>query len=360
MKIYKILITSFLILMFNGCTDIYEYELSRFDNRLVIQGLITDQPGPYLVKLTRSSTFGQAFPRIVEKDAILQIVCNEGQGINLVELQPGHYYTPDEFIGIPGKSYTLYIQTSDGKTYQSNEQLLMPPVDVVSVAIEPGQKTFSQKSGIGNQIYQYNVEVGNILLGVKGEGFRPRLRFDNFLLVDYLKTLGMFDYSHCWIIRPLSDYMDSQTAQNITENISQYHLAGSIPVYQIHYPFLGFTDYFSNLYPSLSYGSFKILMTNLYSINEDTFLFYDFMEKQLSDQGRFFDPVAAQLPGNMKCTSDPDEPVFGLFEASSHTWFPVSAYMHTTEMTVTSVHLVDTLPQTGCVFNAMPQFLIDL
>jgi hypothetical protein len=37
----------------------------------------------------------------------------------------------------------------------------------------------------------------------------------------------------------------------------------------------------------------------------------------MQSEGKLFDPVAAQLTGNIKCISDPEKKAIGFFEASS-------------------------------------------
>jgi hypothetical protein len=43
------------------------------------------------------------------------------------------------------------------------------------------------------------------------------------------------------------------------------------------------------------------------------------MDEQLKSEGKLFDPIAVQIVGNIKCTSNPGNKVFGFFEASSLT-----------------------------------------
>ena len=56
-----------------------------------------------------------------------------------------------------------------------------------------------------------------------------------------------------------------------------------------------------------------------YTINEDTYNFYEEANSQLAASGKLFDPITTQLYGNMECTSDPSRIVLGLFEVSSVT-----------------------------------------
>jgi hypothetical protein len=63
----------------------------------------------------------------------------------------------------------------------------------------------------------------------------------------------------------------------------------------------------------------KALQTRVYSLNQTSAVYYQQLNKQLSFEGKLFDPIAVQLKGNIKCTSDPGKVALGLFEVSSCT-----------------------------------------
>jgi hypothetical protein len=46
-------------------------------------------------------------------------------------------------------------------------------------------------------------------------------------------------------------------------------------------------------------------------------LYYKSLYGQIQSEGKIFDPVAAQLNGNIKCITDPEKKAIGFFEASS-------------------------------------------
>jgi len=56
-------------------------------------------------------------------------------------------------------------------------------------------------------------------------------------------------------------------------------------------------------------------------LNNETYLYYKSLNQQMLSEGKLFDPVAAQLIGNIKCTTDPMKKAIGFFEASSVSYF---------------------------------------
>ena len=61
----------------------------------------------------------------------------------------------------------------------------------------------------------------------------------------------------------------------------------------------------------------RILYLNQYTLNNETYLYYKSLNEQMQSEGKLFDPIAAQLTGNIKCISDPEINAIGFFEASS-------------------------------------------
>ena len=93
--------------------------------KYVVEGNITDQSGPYFVKITRSVNFDQdnVFPQVSGAKVVITDN-NSGQTDTLQELTPGNYQT-SVLNGIPGHNYSLYINAA-GKVLTSNCTMPMP------------------------------------------------------------------------------------------------------------------------------------------------------------------------------------------------------------------------------------------
>jgi hypothetical protein len=351
----------FFILFLNlasGCKDLYEPAIDAPAQRLVVEGLITNRPGPYQVKLSLSSTFGEPFRRMSERGASVEIINTRGEIIQLTELEPGLYFTPEDFRGETGNIYTLKIETPDGRKYQSYPQTLLPSADVSGVDFNQGNKLFYTISGVSRNLFEYNIEGSHVFLQVNSDGSNSMLRFSSSLLQDYSVALGPTDTDYCWLIRPVTDYLEREVNQNSLINIPQDHQIGFVPAMNRDLIFIGFPDYTTG--PSnIGYGPTRIIMNYLYTLNEDAYAFHDFRSSQLNDEGRFFDPIAAQIPGNVFNPDDPDDIVFGLFEVSSVHYTPVHVMMFRDSTVVRMVNLLDTMQVQGCVRNELPGFLTE-
>jgi hypothetical protein len=106
-----------------------------FQPMIVVEGLITDQPGPYLVKISRAlpiSPVDQLDKPRFESGATVVIQDDQGNSETLTEKSSGNYYT-SSLQGTIGRTYTLSITTSDGHTYQSAAEKMLPVGDFTNL-----------------------------------------------------------------------------------------------------------------------------------------------------------------------------------------------------------------------------------
>jgi hypothetical protein len=111
--------------------------------QIVIQGEVTDQPGPYTVTINQTVGFyaDNTFPAVSGASVTITDTTN-GITDSLTETVPGTgIYSTSDFIGVAGHTYTLSV-TSQQKNYTATSTMPMPvPLDSIS---------FSQLSGFGN------------------------------------------------------------------------------------------------------------------------------------------------------------------------------------------------------------------
>jgi len=103
------------IFIFSGCEKIINVDLNEAAPLIVIDGMITDRPGPYTVTISKSgSYFNQpVLPPVT--GAVVIITDNVGTIDTLKEKKPGIYLT-SKTQGIPGRTYTLKV-LSENKEY---------------------------------------------------------------------------------------------------------------------------------------------------------------------------------------------------------------------------------------------------
>ena len=107
MKAFKYIILSLVLLStLTNCIDVVDVNVPKGEESLAVEALITDQPGPYYVKLTKTSPYFDqiANPRV--QGASVVISDNTGFEEQLVETAPGVYAT-SQIQGKVGNSYKL-------------------------------------------------------------------------------------------------------------------------------------------------------------------------------------------------------------------------------------------------------------
>jgi hypothetical protein len=105
----------------SSCEKVIELDLPNAENKLVVEANITNQPGPYFVKLSQSVRFNESstYPSI--NNALVVISDNTGVTDTLAHVGNGRYQTK-KLKGIEGRTYTLRI-TAEGKTYTATSTM---------------------------------------------------------------------------------------------------------------------------------------------------------------------------------------------------------------------------------------------
>jgi hypothetical protein len=121
-------------ILFCSCTKIIEVNLNDASPRIVIEGVVNDEAGPYYVQISKTVNFSAAnnFPGI--DNAIVHITDNTSGTTDLLTrvLISGGLYQTNAIKGIPGHNYQLTV-VAEGQTYTAS--CTMPqsvPLDSIS------------------------------------------------------------------------------------------------------------------------------------------------------------------------------------------------------------------------------------
>jgi len=133
MKTIHIVLIFLFVGLFYSCEKVIDLNLKTSSSQIVIQGTIYDQPGPYKVTISKSVGFDESntFPAV--SGAIVTITDNTGVIDSLTEYSAGVYIT-SQLEGIPGRTYTLKVET-DGQTYTASSTMF-PAIEIDSIFIK--------------------------------------------------------------------------------------------------------------------------------------------------------------------------------------------------------------------------------
>jgi hypothetical protein len=121
-----------LVVLFSGCQKIINVDLNDAAPSIVIEGLITDNPGPYSITISRSGSFFNQPDLPFVSEALVIITDNVGSVDTLKEAKPGVYLTSNT-IGVPGRTYNLKV-ISENYEY-SGSTIMFSHVEIDSLVL---------------------------------------------------------------------------------------------------------------------------------------------------------------------------------------------------------------------------------
>ena len=137
-------------LLVTACIDRIDFDVPKTGNVLVVEGLITDRPGPYTVRITRSfTTDNPIFGSNPVVGAKVSLFADDFYLEDLQETDLGIYKTVGA-KGIVGRSYYIVIETLEGKRYISEPELLRPVGEVTDLRAEFEARTVQTANGEEN------------------------------------------------------------------------------------------------------------------------------------------------------------------------------------------------------------------
>lgn len=364
MRVSTLLILT--LLFFYGCVEIYEPEISTDNQYFVVEALLTDEPGPHIVRLTRSNTFGEEIRQNYVGRAEVSIIDSRNNIVGLQEKRSGYYYTPDDFAGTVGEKYALRIETVEGVMYESEPQEMVKPANIDSLYGEFGQQTFSFESPNSGNIYQRAVEGVNLYFDVSSddEGQYPYFRFNTVLMLQYewpIAPEGMAPtYDLCWVKRRIVDFLEADIPQSLSKPDIPRNRIAFLPISGRNMRYIGFPDYGRDGSTRISYTHPRIVIKSIYTLNKESYEFHYDRNMQLRDEGSFFDPISPQLTGNIYNVDDDSEIVLGFFEVSSVTKATINVSINENEnyIRIDTLDCLEYVSSSGCLLNEFPEWWI--
>ena len=300
-----------------SCKELYDPKIDVVETPLVVEGLITDEAKPYSIKLTKALPFNNNNNNVNEytfeytgvSKAKVTVSDDCGYTYHFTEIDTGGVYmsNPAEFVGVPGRSYTLSIKTIDNKEYRSAPQLLLPNNFNVKVSAEFGTRDQLVVDGWGG----YNKETvhgTNLLFDIENtEDTLIRFRFEQKIYKEDTEVPP--GNKLCWGIVLQKDLINITDSLTSNKNIEKHIVC--------FLPYIKPEEWTENGVDHLRVVTALIPKITQYRLNPETYQFYKNCNTLLAASGKIFDPIAIQVKGNIKCISDNTVEVLGFFEASS-------------------------------------------
>jgi hypothetical protein len=325
----------FFVLMLDSCIEPFNIELSTSESLLVVDGMITDQPGPYYVRLFRSAPLDDQLsaPNWVKAATIL-MVDDQGNSEKLTEATPGNYQTQgNSFRGVVGRTYHIEITLNNEERFESIPEKLLPVGNIENVRYEFVQNEDPKQANHLNPKNGFNIFIDAEVLPEQNSHVRWRTT-GTFEIRTYpaektaivasgkggtaiipdppacsgwtysaregLKNVRDCKCCDCWAT--LRDEMPLLSDQKfVNENqISKYNLA-FIPASR---------RFFWKKY---------YLEIEQMSISESTFAFWEAIKKQKQTGSDLFQTPPPKAVGNLVPVGDTKSSITGIFTVSAVT-----------------------------------------
>lgn len=214
-----IYITLFSLLLIS-CEKVINIDLNSSDPQIVIEGTITNQPGPYTIKITETTDYFNPSDNPLLTNAVINISDNEGNFETLLEIEPGVYQTSD-IQGVPGRTYDLYVNI-DGQEFRASSYMPeITPIDSLSYEESP----FTPRGNSEDYYYVtcYFLDTENIENYYRIKLYKNFKLSDNFYLIDdQLQDGNYIDYGRISDDIVLNDIVIVELL-NIDESVYNYY-----------------------------------------------------------------------------------------------------------------------------------------
>ena len=299
MKRYHLLFFLIIATTVLCCKKAYQPPVVTANNNfLVVEGVInTGTSAITTIKLSRTRSLGDTSTSLkAEKGAQVQIESESGSSFLVADKGNGVYQSVLLSLN-PALRYRLRVTTTVGGIYQSAfvAAKQSPPIDSVTWKRDKDLSIYVHTHDPLNKTVYYRWEFD--------ETWQYRAAYQASLgvknrIIFYLDSTNQT--YNCWGTEHSTNIITASTAVLAKDVIS-------------YTPIRVIAD--SSEKPAIRYS----INVQQYALTEDAYNYWEILKKNTQQTGTIFDPQPSQNNGNLKCVTNPDEPVLGFVSACSIT-----------------------------------------
>lgn len=285
-KYYFLLI----LILFNSCIRRVNVPIRNGASRLVVEGSISTDSAPYIIKLSYSGQFNNAYlvpKQLFITDAKVTIEDDLGDSTLCQWVSDGSYQTTNSnFRGTVGRSYALIIRLSNGKIYSSKPEKIVPVPSIDSVSV------------VYDSTYDIDTRPTQLIVSVNTHdppGIQNYYRWTAFGYIPR-KSIGFGYNNHA---------LCEQFLPNDQINVLSDQFIDGREI--LHRPVF---------YSPIYWHGIHFIEIKQYSISRNAYQFWQQYLAQTNRTGSILDPLPAPLIGNMYNQADSNDIALGLFSAS--------------------------------------------
>jgi hypothetical protein len=312
----------------SACVERIDFNAPAAQLLTVIEGTISDSPGPYTIKVSKGlSLDAESLAGAPVKNMKIKLYDDQGNTEDFAEDSPGTYKTKGIILGEIGHAYHVVLETPDGKKFESKPDVINPSGELEKIKFEFEARTKVEKFG------EPKIDVFDIYVDGKSAGDNEnfvRWRFtgtykivnnpelhqthtppyspyadpwpcSGYIVVpkppDILEKIGDCTCCICWV-NQFESMPQLSDAQFVNENQFRNVKVGEVPINDLTF----FEKY--------------LVEVEQMSLSKKAFEFFKLVRSQKEGSSNLFQPPSGEIKGNIKSVNS-NEPVIGLFWATS-------------------------------------------
>lgn len=297
-----------------GCVDQVSFSLTAEELPVIIEGVITDQPGPDTIKITRAYPVdGNYHPRAGVDGAVVRISDDAGNEDELTGISGGYYVT-NTLVGTIGHTYKLSGVLADGTTFESTTEEMAPAGSIDSILYE---LVLGVNKRNGAKQDEFNIYVNSTVSPSSSR--RIRWKFNGTYrivsdpsLIQYFDpncldancapvTLPCAEGCQCCVCFAY-DYEESPIISDtrIASNVINRTFIRAIPINSLVF-----------------HDRYRVEIVQM-EVSQPVYDFYSAIKRQIESGSSLFQPPFLEVPGNVTVLSGPTR-ILGIFSAASQT-----------------------------------------
>lgn len=326
------------LFLLGSCEEYYTPALEEMTQVMVVDSHITNDPKQNFIWISKTRNYYSTSAIEWISGALVELVQENFQIIKAREDAPGYYVFPA--TPVPGKKYRLRITYL--KDVFESDYLIMPPIpaidslytrheiekvyrtngyNVPELFDKPGRQIYIDAPTTPElQYYRFNYRA--IIQWV----FNPLFMNDSSTILIYEKNATRTNTESALAL-PIP--IGEDTSKHVlfgwiskTDN-GLFNLAGpknfSVSERIVKHPIVSLAYNSAEYLDSAVQEPYNwIIILDQYGIPKESYDFHERLNRQFSADGSLFDPVIAQVFGNIHCKSDPDKIVLGFFDLNSY------------------------------------------
>lgn len=330
MWLSRLLLVSFLFL--DACVDPFPLDLSSSGLRMVVDGMITNEPGPYKVSIVYSTRL-QGSLRLPTPVSGAEVMIGSSlfETEFLHEPSPGVYETSGLIRGQVGVAYYLTIRIGK-REYRTDPQTLRPAGRIDSLYIKFAPEAVVNPDAPPDSDGPEYIDAFKLFIdsrGIEGEQNHYRWRWigiNKFKTFPELHTIGETPntipapWPCSGYVRYLGELLKVRECECCICWSTHYSSTATVSDAR-------FVN--DHLFKGVEVGSVAITPKNFYekyyveveqlSVSKEVHTFWKLVEAQQKNLGSWFQPNATRIKGNIINIKNPEDEVFGIFSVSGVT-----------------------------------------